>query len=277
MPIWCDEVHADSIRFGLKISRVLFNEQSPFQRVTIVETEAFGRALMLDDLWMTAEGDEKTYHEMITHPALTTAPQIKRVLIIGGGDGGTAREVLKYPEVEHVDMVEIDGMVVDACKEHLPTIGSAWSDPRLHVMIDDGIRYVKEADVAPYDVILVDGSDPVGPAEGLFNRAFYEGCRRLLSPNGVFASQAESPLRMRDVHLEMVKTLRDVFKSAHPYYNTVTLYPGGAWSWVYASPTVDPFAIIPPRAEHIEATTTFYNRDLHRGVFALPNHIKRAL
>jgi spermidine synthase len=277
MPIWCDEVHADTMRFGLKIQRVLFNEQSPFQRVTIVETEALGRALLLDDLWMTAEGDEKTYHEMITHPALTTVPQLARVLIIGGGDGGTAREVLRHPQVKHVDMVEIDGMVVDACKQHLPTIGSAWNDPRLHVMIDDGIRYVKEANVEPYDVILVDGSDPVGPAEGLFNEAFYQGCRRLLAPHGVFASQAESPLRQRDVHLEMIRTTAKVFGKSYPYYNTVTMYPGGAWSWVYASPTVNPLAIIEERAVHAESWTMFYNRDLHRGVFAVPNHIRRAL
>lgn len=277
MPIWCDEVFEDRLRFGLKIERTLFNERSEFQKVTVVETEQLGKALMLDDLWMTAEGDEKTYHEMIVHPAMTTAPSIERVLIIGGGDGGTAREVLRYDGVKHVDMVEIDGMVVEACKKHLPEIGSAWDDPRLHVTIGDGIEWVKRGDVAPYDVILVDGSDPVGPAEGLFDRSFYQGCRDLLGDDGVFVTQSEGTHLFRDVHLDMVRTIGEVFGQAHPFYATVMIYAGAAWSWTYASASTSPLDIKDERAAFAEEFTEYYNRDVHRGAFAVPNSLKRAL
>ncbi|MBT9557986.1 MAG: polyamine aminopropyltransferase [Myxococcales bacterium] len=274
MAIWFDEIHKDSTRFGCKIERTLFVGQSPFQKVTIVETSALGRALLLDDLWMCAEGEEKTYHELITHPALTCAPRIERVLIIGGGDGGTAREVLRHPEVKHVDMVEVDGMVVDASKEFLGTIGTAWNDPRLTVMIDDGIEFVRTA-TQGYDVIIVDGSDPQGPAVGLFNEAFFRNCAKLLSDNGVFVTQSESPNLQRDVHIEMVQTLQRVFPKVHPYYDTVTIYPGGTWSWCFASKGVSPHEPNLERVARVEQHTDVYNREMHHGVFAVPNALKR--
>lgn len=274
---WYDEVYEGSMRFGLRVKQVLFEQQSDFQKVSIVESETLGRALMLDGLWMTAEGDEATYHEMLVHPALTTAPRIKRVLIIGGGDGGTAREVLRYPEVEHVDMVEIDGMVVDSCKQFLGTIGTAWEDPRLNVVIGDGVAWAREADVAPYDVILVDGSDPVGPAVGLFDDAFYAGCRRLLAADGVLATQCESPRFQRQVHVDMVLALRRAFGKAYPYYGPVGIYPGGAWSWAYASSVVDPMAFDPARVARVEGYADYYNRDIHRGAFAVPNALRRRI
>lgn len=279
MALWYDEVHADKVRFGLKVLRTLFMDKSEFQTVSVVETEAFGRALLLDDLWMTAEGDEATYHELIAHPPLCTARAIERVLIIGGGDGGTAREVLRHPEVKHIDMVEVDGMVVDACKTHLPAIGrDAWQDPRLHVHIADGIAWVADAADKHYDVIIVDGSDPVGPAVGLFNESFFQNCARILKPHGVLTTQAESPLLMQDVHLDMVRTLQRVFPRVHPYYNAVTIYPGAVWSWVYASFDTDPHDIDLDRARRVEQVSQLYTADLHRGVFlAVPANIRRAL
>ncbi|AWV88880.1 polyamine aminopropyltransferase [Bradymonas sediminis] len=277
MALWYDEVFENSLRCGLKVKRTLFSDQSAFQRVEIVETELLGKALALDGLWMTAQGDEKTYHEMLVHPVMTTSPSIRRVLIIGGGDGGTAREVLRYPEVEHVDLVEIDGMVVDACKEFLPEIGSAWDDARLHVHIDDGIKWSRRTDVAPYDVIIIDGSDPVGPAQGLFDLEFYQGCENLLADDGVFVTQSESPVLFRDVHLDMIRVMKGTFKNVHPYYGTVTIYPGGSWSWTYASKSVSPRDIIRERVDFISEFTEIYNEDIHHGAFAIPNHIRRAL
>jgi len=274
---WVDELHEEDFRIGLKVREVLFSEQSPFQHVEIVDSISLGRALRLDGIWMCAEGDERTYHEMIVHPALTTAPKISRVLVIGGGDGGTVREVLRHDEVEHVDMVEIDPVVVRACQQFLTTIGTAWDDPRLNVRLEDGIRYVQRQDVAPYDVIIVDGSDPVGPAEGLFNEAFYSDCKSLLTKDGVFVTQAESPLSMKGVHVEMIQTLNRVFHNVHPYYGGVMIYPGGAWSWVFASQTVDPKQIIDQRAERIEPEMMIYNTDVHRGSFAVPSHIRRLI
>jgi spermidine synthase len=277
MALWYDEVIHNSMRIGFKVERTLFMGESEFQRVAVVETELLGKALLVDDIWMAAEGEEKTYHEMIVHPAMTTAPKIERVLIIGGGDGGTAREVLRYQQVEHVDMVEIDEMVVEACKEHLPEIGTAWDDPRLNLVIGDGIAWAKRTDLEPYDVIIVDGSDPVGPAEGLFGKEFYAGCERLLADDGVFVTQSESPLVFRDVHLEMVRTMKETFASVHPYYGSVGIYAGGPWSWTYASNNVSPKDIIDERVEFIQEQTHIYNRDVHLGAFAVPNHIRRAL
>jgi spermidine synthase len=277
MALWYDEVFENSLRCGLKVKRTLFSDKSEFQRVEIVETDLLGKALALDDLWMTAEGDEKSYHEMLVHPAMTTAPSIERVLIIGGGDGGTAREVLRYAEVQHVDLVEIDGMVVEACKEHLPEIGSAWDDPRLHVHIQDGIQWSRRTDLKPYDVIIVDGSDPVGPAKGLFDEDFYRGCENLLAADGVFVTQSESPVLFRDVHLDMIGVMKKAFENVHPYYGNVMIYPGGFWSWTYASNAVSPKEIIDARVEFISEITEIYNRDIHLGAFAIPNHIRRAL
>ena len=248
MGLWYDEVFEDKLRLGLKLKRSLFTGQSDYQKVEIVETELLGKALLIDGLWMTSEGDEAPYHELIVHPALTTARELKRVLVIGGGDGGTVREVLLHPEVEHVDMVEIDAMVVEACQSHLPEIGrGVWDDPRLNVMIADGVTYVKEADVEPYDVIIVDGSDPVGPAVGLFNEDFYRGCARVLKEEGIFVTQSESPLLFREVHLGMVKLIRTVFGHAWPYYYPVLIYGSGHWSWTYASRSQNPQALVDAR------------------------------
>lgn len=277
MALWYDEVNNDNLRFGAKTIRTLFIGQSPYQKVSVFETEALGKALMIDDLWMCAEGDEKVYHEMITHTAITTAKKSERILIIGGGDGGTAREVLSYPHVKHVDLVEIDGMVVDACKKYLPEIGTAWDDPRLHVTIGDGIAWVKRTDLEPYDIILIDGSDPVGPAVGLFNEAFYQACFDRLTADGLLITQAESPKLFFDVHIELIKTLQKVFPIVHPFYQTVMIYAGAQWGWIYASKNTQPNEIHEDLCKFAENRTFHYNRDIHLGAFAVPNNIKKAL
>ncbi|MFZ4567170.1 MAG: polyamine aminopropyltransferase, partial [Prochlorococcaceae cyanobacterium] len=189
---WINEDH-DGMRYGLA-GRVLLDETSPFQRITIIDSDRYGKGLLLDGCWMTAERQERQYHESLVHPALCSAERLERVLVVGGGDGGTARECLRHGEVQQLDMVEIDGRVVELCREHLPSIGgTAWNDPRLQLTVGDGIAWVAAAADASYDVVLVDGSDPAGPAEGLFNRTFFEHCRRILRPGGVFGTQSESP------------------------------------------------------------------------------------
>lgn len=273
MGLWYEETYADKIRLALKVSRTLHAEVSEYQRIEIVDTEAMGRALVLDNVFMTSERDEHYYHEMLVHPALTTAPAIGRVLIIGGGDGGTAREVLRHPEVERVDMVEIDGRVVEACKAHLPGFG-AWDDPRLHVEIGDGIAYVRDAETAPYDVVLLDGTDPMGPGEGLFDEAFYRNVGRVLAPHGVFALQSESPFLMREVFSEIQSALGRCFRRVHPYFGPAPIYNAGTWSWTFASREVDPHALIEPRVRRAEATSRYYNAEIHRASFALPNELR---
>lgn len=277
MTLWFTEEFENRLRVGLKVEKSLFSGRSEYQQVDVFETRLFGKALAIDGLFMTSVGDEANYHELIVHPALCTAPKIENVLIIGGGDGGTAREVLKHPEVKKCVLVEIDGMVVDASKEHLPEIGTAWDDPRLEVRIEDGVAYAQNAPEGSFDVVLLDGSDPVGPAEGLFGETFYRSVNRLMPDHGVFALQSESPTLFEDVFYDTQAALRRVFGKAHPYFRSVPLYGTGVWSWTYASRGSDPFQLIEERVARIEESAKIYNRDIHRGVFAVPQGIKRRL
>ena len=277
MPLWFDDTYQEEVRFGLNVTRSLFHGRSQFQTIDIVETEIFGKVLALDSVFQTSVGDEYYYHEMIVHPALTTAPRVANVLVIGGGDGGTVREVLSYPEVERVTMVEIDRMVVEVCREHLPEIGKAWDDPRLDLRFEDGIAYVDKYRGEPYDVIIVDGPDPIGAAAGLFESAFYENCKRRLSENGVLALQSESPHIMRKQFSQIMRNVRAVFPRVHPYLSPVPIYASGGWSFVHASTNVDPLAIDEGRSRRAEAHCRYYNREVHGAVFVLPNDIRKLL
>jgi spermidine synthase len=275
---WVDEIHAN-VRYGMAAT-VLEERQSPYQRVTIIDSTAYGRALLLDGCWMTAERQERHYHEALVHPALCGAAGLERVLVIGGGDGGTARECLRHEGVRQLDLVEIDGLVVELAQRHLSSIGgTAWSDPRLRLTVGDGIAWVAAADDASYDVVLVDGSDPAGPAEGLFNRAFFSYCRRLLRPGGVFATQSESPEAFRRVHVDTVKLLREVFGHADPLYGWVPMYPSGWWSWTFAA--VDGPRYREPQPERAAAVAEgcqIWSPRWQRGGFeAMPAFIEREL
>ena len=277
MGLWYDETFDDHTRLGLRVKETLFSGQSPYQKVEVIDTVGFGRVLVIDNVFMTSEYDEFLYHEMLVHPALTTAKSIDRVLVIGGGDGGTVREVLRHPDVKRCVMIEIDRMVVDASREFLPGIGTSWDDPRLDLRFIDGIEYVKTSKDDKYDVILLDGTDPVGPGAVLFDESFYRGCQRMLAPGGVMALQSESPLLMLEVFVETQHKLRRLFAEVHPYLGPVPLYGTGTWSWTWCSDTGEPLVAIPERQEAIVEGSKAYNADLHRAVFALPNYVKRAL
>jgi len=277
-PGWVDEIH-NGVRYGLA-GRVIAEQSSPYQRVTIIDSERYGRGLLLDGCWMTAERQERHYHESIVHPALCGAERIERVLVIGGGDGGTARECLRHAGVQQLDLVEIDGLVVQWSQEHLASIGAGcWSDPRLRLSVADGIAWVANAAAASYDVVIVDGSDPAGPAEGLFNRAFFDHCRRILRPGGVFATQSESPEAFRQVHLDTVWLLREVFGHADPMYGWVPMYPSGWWSWTFAAVDGPRYRQPDPaRAAAVAAGCEIWSPRWQRGAFeAIPAAIERAL
>ena len=218
--------------------------------------------------------------ELLVDPALCGAASIERVLIVGGGDGGTARECLRHAGVRQLDLVEIDGLVVEWSQQHLPSIGgAAWSDPRLQLTVGDGIAWVANAPDASYDVVIVDGSDPAGPAEGLFNRAFFEHCRRILRPGGVFVTQSESPEAFRQVHIDTVRLLRQVFGHADPLYGWVPMYPSGWWSWTFAA--VDGPRYRQPdaaRAAAVAEGCQIWSPRWQRGGFeAMPAFVERAL
>lgn len=272
-----DEDQALSLRFT---GEVFFDVQSPFQRVRILESTKYGKMLALDDMVMTTINDEFHYHEMISHPALFTHGNAKNILVIGGGDGGTVREILRHEGVENVTMVEIDGEVIKACKEHLPEIAAEFNNPKLDLKVDDGIAFIKNAAPKSYDIIIVDGSDPVGPAEGLFSVEFYTNCFNALKDGGILVAQGESPKFNEKAFAELNYTLQDIFgkENAPVSLFYVPTYPTGMWSFQYGLK-----GGIAPKAVTNEAEIDsfvasnglrYYNSDIHKASFATPNFVK---
>ncbi len=234
MPTWIDEYHKGS-RFGLK-GKVLLKKNSKYQEILIIDTDFYGKALMLDGCWMTSLRDEKYYHECLVHPALSSIDKKSHVLIIGGGDGGTARECLKYSQVAKIDLVEIDEEVIKVSKTFLQEIGGeAWSDKRLAIHIDDGVKWVEKTKDNFYDVIFIDCSDPSEFSNLLFTDSFYKECKRILTKKGILATQSESPESFKNIHIHILKSLNKIFKLSETMYSFVPIYPSGIWSWTFAS------------------------------------------
>lgn len=271
---------ATGLTVGLK--RLLFSEQSPYQFVEVYETDTWGNLMTIDGMVMLSEKDEFVYHEMISHVALFSHPNPERVLIIGGGDGGTAREALKHRSVKVVDMVEIDETVVRASKLYLPDVGD-FDNPRLNVLYEDGITFVKNIR-NPYDVIIIDGSDPVGPAEGLFHKDFFEFCYKGLAENGVLTAQTESPF-VSSYHKsirQVAKAMGETFEMFKMYLAFIPLYPTGMWSMMYASKGIDPhsnevLSRVETGLKSFGKSLKYYNREMHKGAFALPNFVKEII
>jgi spermidine synthase len=278
--VWFTDKDADqalSLRFT---GEVFYDVQSPFQRVRILESYKYGKMLALDDMVMTTEQDEFHYHEMISHPAMFTLENAKNILVIGGGDGGTVREILRHEGVEKVTMVEIDGAVIDSCKEFLPGIAAAFENPKLELIVDDGIAFLKNAVANSYDLIIVDGSDPVGPAEGLFSVEFYTNCYNALKDTGMLVAQGESPKFNEKAFTELNHTLQGIFgKDKAPVsLFFVPTYPTGMWSFQYGiKGDLNPKKIsnVEKIQEFVEVKgLRYYNDEVHIGSFATPNFVK---
>ncbi len=275
---WIDEYH-NGVRYGLE-GKVLIDEKSIYQRITVIESSRYGKGLLLDGCWMTAERQEKQYHECLVHPALCSAEKIQKVLVIGGGDGGTARECLKHKEIKQLDMIEIDARVVQLSQQYLPSLGGkSWQDPRLNLKITDGITWAANSPNNFYDVVIVDGSDPAGPAKGLFNKTFLKNCKRILCPGGVFAMQSESPEAFRKIHIEIVQQIRQIFRYADPLYGSVPMYPSGWWSWTFASQNKPSYRNpISYRVAAVESKCEVWSERWQKGAFdAIPAYIEREL
>ncbi len=272
-----DENQALSLRFT---GEVFYDVQSPYQRVRIIESYKYGKMLALDDMVMTTVNDEFHYHEMIAHPSIFTHGNAKKILVIGGGDGGTVREILRHDSVEEVTMVEIDGEVIKACKEHLPQIAASFEHPKLKLIVDDGIAYIKNAVPETYDIIIIDGSDPVGPAEGLFSVEFYTNCYKALKNDGILVAQGESPKFNEKAFSELNKTLQSIFGKDNAPVSLffVPTYPTGMWSFQYGiKGTCNPKKV--ENESVIDAFVEthglrYYNSDIHKGSFATPNFVK---
>ena len=275
-----DENQAFSLRYS---KDPLFEEVSPFQKVRVLETHAYGKMLAINDMVMCTERDEAHYHEMIVHPALQLLKTPKKVLVIGGGDGGTIREIFKYPSIEEVVMVEIDEAVIRASKEFLPEIAKEFGNPKLKLIIGDGIEYVQKAAAESFDAIIVDGSDPVGPAEGLFSTEFYKNCQRTVRSGGIVVTQGESPMFHQKTFVELNQCLKGIFgaSSVHTMLFFATSYPTGMWSLQMAvkgnmHPVAD-YSKSEAESFLSKSDMKYYNTDVHVGAFALPQFVRKLL
>jgi len=251
--------------------------KTAFQDLVIFRNRLFGRVLALDGVVQTTEADEFIYHEMIVHVPIFVHPSPERVLVIGGGDGGTVREALRHPGVRRIVMVEIDEMVVTAARTHLPTLSVGLDDPRVDLKIADGVKFVAETKER-FDVVIVDSTDPVGPAAPLFDREFYENVSRILDADGILITQAESPFYNPEIQRPMLMNQRPFFKHLHVYLFSNLTYPGGLWSFGFASKTLCPIQDFKP--ERIAASGLcfhYYNAGIHQGAFMLPNFMRQNL
>lgn len=243
---------------------------SDYQEILLLDTYEFGKMLVLDGAVQTTERDEFIYHEMLSHPALLYHKNPERVLVIGGGDGGTVREVLKHPSVKEVHLCEIDRMVIDVSKEYLPTISSKLDDDKVKIFIEDGNKFLDERQNY-YDVILLDLSDPVGPAEALFKRNFYQKVKDSLREDGIMSAQTESPFLQEEYFKTAIKEIKTVFKNSKTYLAFIPTYPAGMWSFTIASDYND-FSIL--KNTNINNLNTKYLSDkILNSLFALPKFI----
>ncbi len=271
------ELNAEGFGISIKKGKTLYSKKSEFQQVDIFESESMGRVLTLDGLMMTTERDEFYYHEMISHIPMCSHKSPETVLVIGGGDGGTIREVLKHDTVKKAVLCEIDGLVVEACKEFLPTIAGQLDNPKVEVLIQDAIEYIKDKK-AQFDVILIDSTDPMGPGEGLFTEEFYTNVKEALKPGGIMVAQSESPFVNQKEMKMMYPLLRKVFSIVDCFTGPIPSYPGGYWSWCFCSETVKPLSYIDEaRAEKVSSQCKIYNKEYHCARFALPNFVKELI
>lgn len=275
---WFTEVFEPSgSAFGLAITAKLDEVQSPFQHIEIYDTTHFGKLMVIDGCTMVSTRENFLYHEMMSHPALFTHPSPKNVVIIGGGDCGTLREVLKHPGVESVHQIDIDEQVTRMAEKHFPELCASNNDPRATILFDDGIKFMREAAPESIDVVIVDSTDPVGPGEGLFNRAFYQSCLNALRPGGILVQQSESPL----IHLQLLTDMRQAmldagFAALQTLNFPQMIYPSGWWTCTLARKAEGFDGFREADAAAAELNTDYYNVDIHKAAMALPNFVQKA-
>lgn len=271
--LWYTEFQTKDIGITFKVSETLHTEKSDYQDIAVIETEQFGRMLVLDGTVQTTEKDEYVYHEMISHIPLLTHPKPKSVLVIGGGDGGVIREIIKHPSVERAVLVEIDGRVVELCKKYFPKISCALSDEKVEVKVEDGIKFVKE-NKNKFDVIMVDSTDPVGPAEGLFAVDFYKDIYECLKDDGVFVAQTESPFFHEHLIKKVYEDVKSIFPIARVYTCPIATYPSGYWSFTMGSKVHEP---LNKKVDVSKLDTKYVTSEIYNATFCLPKFLKDKL
>ncbi|MBD7912324.1 MULTISPECIES: polyamine aminopropyltransferase [Clostridium] len=279
MELWYSENQTDNVKFSMRVKETLFSKKSPFQQIDVIDTYDFGRVLVIDGWTMITEKDEFIYHEMITHVPMTVNPNIKNVLVIGAGDGGTVRELTRFPSIEHIDMVELDEEVVNAAFEHLPFTSSKLKDEKVSLYFEDGIKFVEGLE-NKYDLIIVDSTDPIGPGEGLFTVEFYKNCYKALTENGILVNQGESPyydMNRREMKRSN-KKLKEIFPICEVYQYVIPTYPSGYWFFGFASKKLHPVKDYNEEYyKSLNLKDRYYNSEVHKAAFALPNYVKELL
>ena len=277
MPGWTVETLHDDFRQCLREDTVLYDSETAHQRIRVIENPTFGRVLTLDDVIQTTEGDEFIYHEMMAHVPLLAHGAARRVLIVGGGDGGMAREVLRHASVEHVTMVEIDAGVVEFSKAYLPSLSAgAFEDPRLQLVIADGAAFVREC-AARFDVIIADSTDPVGPGEALFTDSFYGNVKHRLAAGGIFVTQNGVPFLQGDELAATMRAFRALYRDATCYLATIPTYAGGpmAFGWgTDGAARAVALETLETRFKAAGIATRYYTPEVHQAAFALPGYVK---
>ncbi|MCL2873570.1 MAG: polyamine aminopropyltransferase [Defluviitaleaceae bacterium] len=279
MDLWYSEMQTENVRFSIKVEKQLVSVKSEFQQIDIFNSYEFGKILALDGYLMVTEKDEFIYHEMMTHVPMAANPKIETVLVIGAGDGGTVRELVRYCTIKQIDMVEIDKAVVDVCKAYLPQTSSKLTDKRVNIYYEDGMKFVRgQKDM--YDLIIIDSTDPFGPGEGLFTKEFYGNCFKALKENGILVNQHESPYYNQDAQAmaKIHQRMKKVFPVSEVYQAHIPTYPSGHWLFGFSSKGIKPVEALDEQGwNNLSISTKYYNTDLHKGAFALPNYVKELL
>lgn len=279
MDLWFSEYHTKNVRFSIKVDKQLYSGNSEFQRIDVFESKEFGRFLTLDGYMMLTERDEFIYHDMIVHIPMAVNPEIKKVLVIGAGDGGAVRELCRYDTVERIDLVEIDELVVEISKKYLPVTACRFNDKRLGIYFQDGLKFIRKCE-KEYDLIIVDSTDPFGPGEGLFTKEFYGNCFKALNENGIMVNQHESPFYKNDcIAMQRAhKRIVDSFPISKVYQAHIPTYPSGHWLFGFASKTLHPlYDLKAAKWNALGIDTKYYNTQLHLGCFALPTYVEDIL
>ena len=279
MDLWFSERHTPNVKFSIRVDRQLYCGQSEFQRIDVFESKEFGRFLTLDGYMMLTEKDEFIYHEMITHVPMAVHPNVRKVLVIGAGDGGVIRELTRYPSIDHIDLVEIDPLVLEVCRKYLPQTSCRLDDERVHIRFEDGLKYIRTRE-NEYDLIIVDSTDPFGPGEGLFTKEFYGNCFKALRDDGIMVNQHESPFYEEDAAAmqRAHKRIVESFPISRVYQAHIQTYPSGHWLFGFASKQYHPVHDLQAVTWNLLGLSTrYYTTRLHAGAFALPAYVEELL
>jgi spermidine synthase len=273
MSIWFTEELHSYYRKGIHVKRVLADEQTPYQHIQVVETEFFGNALILDGIIQLTERDNIGYHEMIVHVPMLAVGDPKRVLIVGGGDGGSLQQVLRYPSVEEAVVCELDQRVVDLSREHFASFGDPWADPRARLLVRDAFGFLEE-NPGQFDVIISDTTDPIGMAERLFSDEFYKLMTRALVPGGAAATQCEQPYFDTELIKQIYSSAKKLTQNPAYYYANIPTYPGGGIGFMYVSDTPWENGL---KTSFPPGVNNYINPEIHKAAFALPEFFRKEL